>query len=62
MAHLSGDENMVNAFNAGEDIHTATSAKIYGVEISEVTKDMRTKTLLTTAVLLTKHLISRVRF
>ena len=41
MAHLSGDENMVNAFNAGKDIHTATSAKIYGVEISEVTKDMR---------------------
>ena len=41
MAHLSGDENMVNAFNAGEDIHTATSAKIYGVETSEVTKDMR---------------------
>ena len=41
MAHLSGDENMVNAFNAGEDIHTATSAKIYGVEISDVTKDMR---------------------
>ena len=41
MAHLSEDENMVNAFNAGEDIHTATSAKIYGVEISEVTKDMR---------------------
>lgn len=41
MAHLSGDENMLNAFNAGEDIHTATSAKIYGVEISEVTKDMR---------------------
>ena len=41
MAHLSGDENMINAFNAGEDIHTATSAKIYGVEISEVTKDMR---------------------
>ncbi len=41
MAHLSGDENMINAFNAGEDIHTATSAKIYGVETSEVTKDMR---------------------
>ena len=41
MAHLSEDENMVNAFNAGEDIHTATSAKIYGVDISEVTKDMR---------------------
>lgn len=41
MAHLSGDENMLNAFNVGEDIHTATSAKIYGVEISEVTKDMR---------------------
>lgn len=41
MAHLSEDENMINAFNAGEDIHTATSAKIYGVVISEVTKDMR---------------------
>ena len=41
MAHLSEDENMVNAFNAGEDIHTATSAKIYGVDTSEVTKDMR---------------------
>ena len=41
MAHLSEDENMVSAFNAGEDIHTATSAKIYGVDTSEVTKDMR---------------------
>ena len=41
MAHLSQDENMVSAFNAGEDIHTATSAKIYGVDTSEVTKDMR---------------------
>lgn len=41
MAHLSEDENMLSAFNAGEDIHAATSAKIYGVDIKDVTKEMR---------------------
>ena len=43
MAHLSGDENMIEAFNSGHDIHAATAAKIYKVPISEVTSDMRRK-------------------
>lgn len=43
MAHLSGDANMIEAFNSGADIHAATAAKIYNVPIDEVTKDMRRK-------------------
>ncbi|MDH6305981.1 DNA polymerase-1 [Parabacteroides sp. PF5-5] len=43
MAHLSKDENMVSAFRSGADIHAATAAKIYGVDIKDVTKDMRRK-------------------
>ena len=43
MAHLSKDENMVNAFLSGEDIHAATAAKIFNVPLSEVTSDMRRK-------------------
>ena len=43
MAHLSNDEAMVADFNSGQDIHSATAAKINGVPISEVTKDMRSK-------------------
>ena len=43
MAHLSGDENMLEAFNSGHDIHAATAAKIYKVPIAEVTSDMRRK-------------------
>jgi DNA polymerase-1 len=41
MAHLSGDKNMIEAFNNGLDIHAATAAKIYKIGIDEVTKDMR---------------------
>jgi len=41
VAAISGDENMIAAFKANKDIHTATAAKVYGVEESEVTKDMR---------------------
>ncbi len=41
MAHLSGDENMIEAFNSGQDIHAATAAKIYKIPINEVTKEMR---------------------
>lgn len=41
MAVLSQDENMIDAFNKGEDIHTATAAKIYGIEIAEVTTEQR---------------------
>lgn len=43
MAHLSGDENMINAFKNGEDIHTTTASKVYGVDIKSVTKEMRGK-------------------
>lgn len=43
MAHLSGDTNMVEAFNSGEDIHAATAAKIYNVPLEEVTREMRSK-------------------
>lgn len=41
MAHLSSDKNMVEAFNKGEDIHAATSARIYKIPLEEVTEDMR---------------------
>ena len=41
IAHLSQDENMLAAFRAGQDIHAATAAAIYGVPLSDVTKDMR---------------------
>jgi len=43
MAHLSGDRNMVEAFNKGQDIHAATAAKIFKVPLEEVTGDMRRK-------------------
>ncbi len=43
MAHLSQDKNMVEDFNSGHDIHQATAAKIFKVDISEVTSDMRRK-------------------
>jgi len=43
MAHLSGDKNMLEAFNSGHDIHTATAAKIYKISLEEVTSDMRRK-------------------
>jgi len=41
MAHLSGDEGLLAAFGAGEDIHRATAAEVFGVPPVEVTSDMR---------------------
>ena len=43
MAHLSGDENMIDAFKNGYDIHAATAAKIYKESIDTVSRDQRTK-------------------
>lgn len=43
MAHLSGDENMIEAFREGHDIHAATAAKIYKEDIESVDRDQRTK-------------------
>ena len=41
LAHISGDETMIAAFNADEDIHARTAAEVYGVPIGEVTGAMR---------------------
>jgi len=43
MAHLSGDKNMIEDFLSGNDIHAATAAKIFGVEIKDVTREMRSR-------------------
>ena len=43
MAHLSQDENMIRVFREGKDLHAATAANIYKKDISEVTRDERTK-------------------
>ena len=43
VAAISGDPNMCDAFRQNKDIHTATGAKVYSVEESEVTKEMRYK-------------------
>ena len=41
LAHVSGDKHLIHAFTSGEDIHTMTASKVFGVGISEVTKEMR---------------------
>lgn len=43
IAHFSDDENMINAFNNGLDIHAATASRVYGVDYKDVTRDMRSK-------------------
>ena len=43
MAHLSKDKNMIEDFLSGNDIHTATASKIFGVDISDVTREMRSR-------------------
>ena len=42
MAHFSEDEGLIEAFKSGEDLHRFVGARIYGVEPSEVTSEMRT--------------------
>ncbi|MDH3353756.1 MAG: DNA polymerase I [Chromatiales bacterium] len=41
MAHLSGDEGLLKAFSAGEDVHRATAAEVFGIPADEVTSDQR---------------------
>lgn len=41
MAHLSGDEGLLKAFAAGEDIHRATAAEIFGVDLTDVSSEQR---------------------
>ena len=41
MAHISGDEGLLAAFNAGEDVHRATASEVFGVPVGEVSADQR---------------------
>lgn len=43
MAHMSGDPHLIDAFNRGIDIHTATAAKVFKVSEDEVTKEQRSR-------------------
>ncbi len=43
LAHLSGDEHLVAAFNSGADFHAATAARVFGVRIDEVTPQLRSR-------------------
>lgn len=43
LAHLSGDEHLVRAFNEGEDFHAETAARVFGVPVSEVAPDLRSR-------------------
>jgi len=43
MAAMSGDENMINTYRNGEDIHTSTASQVFGVEPAKVTSEMRKK-------------------
>lgn len=43
MAHLSEDEHLLDAFNNQKDVHAATAARIFNVDLEEVTPDMRRK-------------------
>lgn len=41
MAHLSGDESLLNAFTQGLDVHRATAAEVFGVEVDQVSSQQR---------------------
>lgn len=41
LAHISGDEGLIAAFNSGEDIHTSTAAEVFGVDKASVTREQR---------------------
>lgn len=41
LAHIAGDENMINAFKSGKDIHTSTASEVFDIPISQVTSALR---------------------
>ena len=43
LSDLSGDENMINAFNNGDDIHTITASQVFGLPVEYVTKELRSR-------------------
>jgi len=50
VAHMSGDQAMLDAFRAGEDIHAATAAAIYKIPLKDVNKDQRRHAKASTSV------------
>lgn len=43
LAHLSGDEHLIASFNSGEDFHTSTASRVFGVPMDDVTPQMRSR-------------------
>lgn len=43
LAHISGDDNMIRAFKSGEDFHTLTAASVFGIPVSQVTPELRSR-------------------
>ena len=43
LAHLSGDEHLVRAFNEGEDFHAETASRVFGVPVDQITPDLRSR-------------------
>lgn len=43
LADLSNDENMINAFNSGVDIHTTTASQVFGLPVDMITKELRSR-------------------
>ena len=43
LAHMSGDENLIDAFVKGQDIHARTAAEVFGVPLEKITPDLRRK-------------------
>lgn len=41
LAHMSGDENFIDAFKRGQDIHARTAAEVFGIPLDEVTPELR---------------------
>ena len=41
LAHMSGDENFIDAFKRGQDIHARTAAEVFGIPLNEVTPELR---------------------
>lgn len=41
LAHMSDDDGLISAFNSGADVHTSTAAEVFGVPVSEVTREQR---------------------
>ncbi|MBR1579198.1 MAG: DNA polymerase I [Selenomonadaceae bacterium] len=43
LAHMSGDENLIDAFNRGQDVHARTASEVFGLPLEEITPELRRK-------------------